>query len=186
MAMLAYVFWHKPAASGDIEAYESALTAFQRSLADVRPRGFVGCAAHALDGAPWLGGGPVYEDWYLLDSWQALGVLNEAAVDARRRGTHDAVAGAASHGSGGVFELRTGSHGVHLPDAVLWLDKPAGHPHADFRERLARLAGDEGCVWERQLVLGPAPEYCVRTTAGPAAAPVAATVVQRRPVHAAI
>jgi hypothetical protein len=176
---LVYLFWHSPHTDGD--SYETALAKFQRALVDAAPPGFLGCASYAVDGAPWLRR-PVYEDWYLLDSWAALGTLNDAAVDARRRSSHDAVAAGVAGGAGGVYLLRAGQPGLDAATPALWFDKPQGTSYADFRERLGRVAGEAGAVWERQLVLGPAPEYCAVTGNGPAAAPVAATVVQRRPV----
>jgi hypothetical protein len=85
---------------------------------------------------------------------------------------------------GGIYLLRAGRAAVDPPSPALWFDKPDGTSYADFRDRLDRVAGDRGAVWERQMVLGPAPEYCAVTGNGPASAPVAATVVQRRPVFA--
>jgi hypothetical protein len=96
---------------------------------------------------------------------------------------HDAVAGVVRGGAGSIYAVRAGAAEATLRRGpALWLGKPAGVPYPGFRERLARLAADDGGVWERQLVLGPAPEYCVVTSAGSAGAPAAATVVQRRPV----
>jgi hypothetical protein len=175
---LAYVFWHSGPRQGDGAGYEAALTAFHEALAESAPPGFAGSAAYAVDGAAWQQP-PLYEDWYLLTDWAALGVLNEAAVDARRRGVHDAVAGAVRGGEGSIYALRAGTAEATLRGPALWLPKPVGVPYPGFREELARLAAGDGGVWERQLALGPAPEYCVVTGAG---APAAATIVQRRPV----
>jgi hypothetical protein len=181
--VLAYVFWHGPRQDGDAGAYERALGAFQRALLDAAPDGLLDCSSHAVEGAPWLPD-PVYEDWYLLGDWAALGTLNHAAVDARRRSSHDALAAAAAAGAGGVYLLRSGPPRVHAADHALWHGKPPGVSYSDFRARLERVAGDGGAIWERQLVLGPAPEYCVITDDGAAAAPVAATVVRRRTIFA--
>jgi hypothetical protein len=180
-AALAYVFWHTAPRDGDIPGYEQALAAFHHALGDAAPSGFVGSAGYAVDGAAWQRP-PLYEDWYLLTDWAALGVLNEAAVDARRRGAHDAVAASARGGAGGIYLLCAGDPDPPPGGPAIWLDKPAGVPYPGFRERLARLTAEQGSVWERQLVLGPAPEYCAVTSSGPAGAPVAATVVQRRQV----
>ena len=179
--VLAYVFWHTAPRDGDIAAYEQALTAFHETLADAAPPGFLGSMAYAVDGAAWQRP-PLYEDWYLLADWNAVGVLNQAAVDARHGPAHDTVAAAARGGAGGIYALRAGDPSSPSRGPALWLDKPRGVPYQDFRERLTRLTAEEGCVWERQLVLGPAPEYCAVTSADPAGAPVAATVVQRRQV----
>src|SRR3954471_22102342 len=102
--MLAYAFWHT--GSGEA-AYEEALAAFHAALADGGPPGFHSSFAYALDGAGWLPA-PLYEDWDLVDDWADLGPLNEAAVDAPRRGAHAVVALAARTGAGGVYLLRSG------------------------------------------------------------------------------
>lgn len=180
--MLAYVFWHTPAARGYSAAYERTLAEFHAALAASPPRGFLGSAAYALDPVPWLAG-EVYEDWYAVESWEDLGALNDAAVDARRVGTHDAAAGVVGNGVAGVYRLRAGSASLVWDGAALWLHKPRGVPYDDFRDTLAGLVADEGGVWERQLLLGPAPEYCALTRAGTDAAPAAATLVNRRPVY---
>jgi hypothetical protein len=179
MALLAYLFWHSHRPDGDPAGYEQALAEFHGELAAAAPAGFHGSTAFAVEGATWMRE-PLYEDWYMVDDWAAVGTLNEAAVDARRRASHDAVAASARAGAGGVYMMRAGAEPLAADGTALWLDKPAGVPYASFRERMARLVAEEGCVWERQLVLGPAPEYCAVTSAGAAAAPVAATVVKRR------
>jgi hypothetical protein len=179
--VLAYVFWHTPGPDGDIGTYERALGAFHRALAAAAPPGFHRSAAHALDGANWLPGRG-YEDWYAVDDWAALGTLNDAALDARRRGPHDSVAAAARGGAGGVYRLRAGDPSIGAGGPALWLAKPDGVPYEEVRERLARLVSGHGGVWERQLALGPAPEYCIAAAGGAASAPMAAAVVQRRPV----
>jgi hypothetical protein len=170
--MLAYVFWHT--GPGD-PAYEEALSAFHTALADGGPPGFHSSFAYAVDGADWLPA-PLYEDWYLVDGWADLGPLNDAAVDARRRGAHDAVALAARRGAGGVYLLRSGEPEAAGP--ALWLHKRAWAPRAEILAGLALLGSG---VWERQLVLGPAPEFCVvgLTDRGGTAG---GTLVQRRRV----
>ena len=52
--------------------------------------------------------------------------------------------------------------------------KPAGEPYATFLARLPRAE-----CWQRQLVLGPAPEFCVL---GPAPEGVDALAVRARVV----
>jgi hypothetical protein len=178
--VLAYVFWHAPSPGGDAAAYEEALTRFHRALGEAVPADFLDSSSHAVSDAPWMRG-PGYEDWYRVADWAALGALNDAAVDARRRAPHDQVAAGAAAGSGAVYLLRAGRPSQDVTEQALWLEKPGGVPYQSFRERLERLvAGGVGGIWERQLVLGPAPEYCVMTGDGAAAAPAAATIVQRR------
>ena len=145
--MIAYVFWHRP--SGDAESYERRLAEFHARLRTEPPDGFRGSAAFSVD-VPWMGTG--YEDWYLVDDWSSLGVLNAAAVDAAHRADHDAVARDAAHGAGGVYALRSG--GLRLDDAgdAQWSAKPLDAPK-----------GADYALWQRQMVLGPAPEYCLLT-----------------------
>jgi hypothetical protein len=137
---LAYVFWHRPGPEADVPAYEGALTGFHASLAAAPPPGFRGSVAFARAAQPWFDG---YEDWYLVDDWTALGVLNAAAVDLRHATPHDAVADRAVAGAGAVFrcDMPLDLRGVR---AATWSSEP--------------LVGD--AVWRRQMVLGPAPQYC--------------------------
>jgi hypothetical protein len=183
--MLAYVFWHRPGdesvappderaggppgpahemvrgphVSGPADAYEAALAVFHRALRADPPAGFRGSAALRLDAAPWLEGeGVAYEDWYLVDDWTALGALNAHAASGARAPAHDAVAQASGHGAGAVYALLTGPPVPPSGGRTLWLSKPSGTARAAFHEELARRAGQ---AWQRQMVLGPAPEYAV-------------------------
>jgi len=81
--VLAYISWHTPARDTDTAAYEQALEHFHRSLAHRPPSGLRGSAVFRAPAPPWTGpveAAHVYEDWYLLDSWSSVGVLEEAAV----------------------------------------------------------------------------------------------------------
>lgn len=152
--MLAYVFWHWPAVAEE-GRYEEALVAFHRSLAASRPDGMRGSRAFAVEAAPWLPVARAYEDWYFLDDFAALGTLNEAAVSGARRAPHDGAARLAGGGAGGVYRRISSPVGRPV-DRITWLAKPAGMSYAEL---LARLPAVE--VWQRQLVLGPAPEFCL-------------------------
>lgn len=157
LAMLAYVSWHWPAPAVERDRYVDLLVAFHRALRAAPPPGFRGSRVLAIDGAPWTPSTSAFEDWYLLDDFAALGALNEAAITAARQAPHDAVARLAGGGAGGVYRrLSSGSSGAGIPDRVHWASKPPGESYAAF---LARLPAVE--VWQRQLVLGPAPELCV-------------------------
>ncbi len=147
--MLAYVFWHRPAAAADVSAYEDAQCAFHAAIE-------VPSASFRIERLPFREGGG-YEDWYLIVDWAALGELNAHAVDAVRREEHDRTASLAAAGWGGVYELVRGA--AEIPVGVEWLDKPRDEPSGDF---IASLPHDS--VWRRQLVLGPAPEFCCSTT----------------------
>src|SRR3954466_131611 len=108
MALLAYLFWHSHRPDGDPSRYEQALADFHGELAAAAPAGFHGSTAFAVEGATWMRE-PLYEDWYMVDDWAAVGTLNEAAVDARRRASHDTVAASARAGAGGVYMMRAGA-----------------------------------------------------------------------------
>ncbi len=161
--MLAYLFWHRPAAGVERGSYERALTGFHRSLAHTPPSGLRGSVAARYEELPWLaGGGAGYEDWYLLDDWAAVGVLEQAALARGHHGAHEAIAAHSGAGSGGVYELVEGAARSAASECAVWVESRPG------RERLSleALLGDglvprRDGLWRRSLVLGPAPEYCV-------------------------
>ena len=158
--LLAYLFWHQPAADQLVEAYEQALVAFHRRLRDVAVPGLVASGSARVAGVPWIAG-EGYEDWYAVHDFNALGVLNDAAVDVAHVDAHDLVARAAGFGAGGVYALERGTIAAPAGHCV-WLTKPTGVAYPDFREQLAvQAAGETVAVWRRQMVLGPAPEFRV-------------------------
>ena len=163
---LAYLFWHWPSGDADRAGYEQRLRDFHGALE------LPGSRTYRLERAPYEGALPhPYEDWYPVPDWQALGELNERAVSGARKTPHDAAAAQAAHGAGGVYGLIQ----AHPPSAgapvatAHWLAKPEGMPYALFHEELAATVPD-ATVWQRQMVLGPAPEYAVLAT-GPIALP---------------
>jgi hypothetical protein len=166
--MLAYVFWHRPADGSDAAAYENAVEHFHRSLAARPPDGFEGSACFRAEQHPGFAG-PGYEDWYLVDDFAALGVLNEAAVGRGHRTAHDTAARHTGDGAAGVYRLLEG--GAHLASVELavWVQhQPGAEPPL-----LGALLGDgmdprSSGLWRRQLVLGPGPEYCVLAAEQPA------------------
>ncbi|HUJ34098.1 MAG TPA: hypothetical protein VLW51_02735 [Solirubrobacteraceae bacterium] len=161
--MLAYLFWHRPSSGQPVGSYEAALVAFHRRLRDVAVPGLVASGTARVRGVPWIDGDG-YEDWYAVDDYAALGVLNDAAVDAAHAEAHDLVALAAGVGAGGLYALERGP--IDTPAGyATWLTKPSGVGYPSFREQLAaHTAGERVTVWRRQMVLGPAPEF--RVTAG--------------------
>lgn len=173
--MLAYVFWHWPLPTVDPATYAEALVAFHRSLAAAPPPGMRRSRVFEVDAAPWVPVARAYEDWYLVDDFTALGALNEAAVSGARRDPHDAAARRAAGGQGGVYRLVAEATRPVAPP-VTWCSKPAGVAYAEF---LARLPAGE--TWQRQMVLGPAPEFCVR--GADAAASLGGVAVTTRPVY---
>lgn len=145
--MLAYLFWHRPRPGVETTEYEEAQRRFHE-----RPE--VRSACFRLDRLPFEGGAG-YEDWYLVEDWAALGKLNATAVDSMHRGSHDQAAAGAGEGWGAVYACVRGE--PKIPVETEWRDKPRGESSDRF------IAGIEGAVavWQRQMVLGPAPELCV-------------------------
>ncbi|MEX0821814.1 MAG: hypothetical protein WD021_06680 [Rhodothermales bacterium] len=165
--MLAYVFWHAPREGTDPDAYEDALIAFHGALHEAPhetpPQGLRMSAVYRHYALPWAPPSMfVYEDWYLVDSFAALGTLNAAAVSGSRRPSHDAAARASSWGAGGVYASR-GDDATTAGHFTYWISKPGGMDYESFYDTLRASSGVETGVWQRQLVLGPAAEFCIRT-----------------------
>jgi hypothetical protein len=145
--VLAYLFWHQPRPGVDPLAYEQSQRPFHASLETTS-------ACFRVAKLPFGDRESGYEDWYLVDNWEELGDLNRAAVDSPSLPDHDRAASMSAHGWGGIYSL---VHGVAaVPDATTWLDKPRGEPSEQFISSLP-----ETSVWRRQMVLGPAPEFCL-------------------------
>jgi hypothetical protein len=167
--VLAYVFWHRPGEGIDNEAYERAAERFHRSLAHTPPVGLRGSALYRVARLPWLQGRAGYEDWYLLDDFAAIGVLNEAAVAHGHRSTHDEIARRFGAGAGGMYGLLEGHPDLHRAQVVVWVSRPPGSKRGALGELLGDgLDPEHASLWRRQLVLGPAPEYCVLAPERPA------------------
>jgi hypothetical protein len=159
--MLAYVFWHWPAAEVAHEAYEQLLLSFHRALAEAAIPGFQSTTTFRVEGhAPWLGGTPAYADWYLLDGSSALDVLNEAAVSSTRKGPHDVLARAMAAGAGSLLQLRSSEAHLEAARVSSWVAKPKGMPYDPFYARLQPVcASHKASLWRRQMVLGPTTEF---------------------------
>ena len=160
---LGYVFWHWLRVGGEVGAYEDALADFQRTLLENAPPGFRGAMVFRQDPAPWLSApGPHYVDWYLTDGSAALDPLNDAAVSAACRATHDAAAGAAAGGTAGLYRLRQGAVEAAEVRCATWFFKPAGMSYEALDADLAhRMQGIPSQLWSRAMTLGPTPEMCV-------------------------
>jgi hypothetical protein len=181
--VLAYLFWHRPLDGSSVADYEQAQVAFHRSLHRTPPVGLCCSAAFRVPQLPFLERAanadreagalaPGYEDWYLVEDYAALGVLNGAAVGRGHRSAHDEAARRLGAGTGGLYALVEGERwesgqrpGLEsIGDATLaaWVAPPSGS-----RQRvLGELLGDgmdrrHASLWRRQLVLGPAPEFCL-------------------------
>jgi hypothetical protein len=161
--MLAYVFWHTAQPAVDPADYESRLGAFHTALADAKPDGLIESVAFRMDSVPWLeSDNPVYEDWYLLEGSAALDPLNDAAVSAHRSLPHDAVASVAGAGCGGLYRLRLGTPDHAATNVAFWVSKPPVMKYPEFYETVEPAVDSaHGALWGRQMVLGPAPEFCI-------------------------
>jgi hypothetical protein len=166
--VLAFLAWHRAAPGVERAAYEGALERFHRSLAHRRPSGFRGSASVRVEQVPWLDGA-VYEDWYVVEDWAALGVLEEAAVSRGHVSAHDAAASLTGMETAAVYRLLEGSADPGRASMAVWVSAARGHT----RPALAQLLGDgidpeRDGLWQRCLVLGPAPEYCLLAGVAPA------------------
>ena len=160
--MLAYLFWHWPQAHTDLREYETRQRAFHAALAAAPAPGFRWSFTAGMSGAPWAAAGAdAYEDWYAVDDFTALGALNDAAVSGSRLAPHDAAAAAVAGGAGGVYGLRVGT-ALRAPQSAQWFGKPAGMSYRDLFARLTPVVeGAHAALWMRQMVLGPAREFCL-------------------------
>ncbi|MFI4991830.1 MAG: hypothetical protein ACHQHO_13070 [Solirubrobacterales bacterium] len=189
--MLAYLSWHRPAAGVEQATYEQALERFHRSLAHRPPSGFRSSAAFRVAEIPWLvsiaaedrdsdrpsqpvpetGAPPAqpgYEDWYLLDDWGAVGVLEEAAVSRGHLTAHDRLAALAGTATGSVYRLIEGCARLDGAGVAVWVSRAPGHEHPSLSALLGDgMEPDLGGLWRRCLGLGPAPEFCLLAAEAP-------------------
>jgi hypothetical protein len=136
---------------------------FHGALREAGPPGFIGSAVCRSGPVPWLSvGAEVYADWYLLESSAALDPLNEAAVSGRRRRPHDDAARAAAGGAGGLYRLADGVAEIAHARWTAWFSKPEGQAYEElYAEARGWLRQPGSGLWRRQMVLGPAPEFCL-------------------------
>ncbi len=166
--MLAYVFWHRPAPGVAPETYAALVTRFHRSIAARPPAGFVRSMSFHAPAPNWLGEAPAFEDWYVVEDFAALGVLNAAAVGRGHLSSHDAAARHSGLATGSIYLLLEGTASLGQARVAVWIEKPRGVESP----LLAALLGDgmdgaQAGLWQRQLALGPAPEYCVLAPEAP-------------------
>ena len=174
---LAYVFWHWKGESIGTDDYQARASEFHASLATAPPEGFVRSVCFSIAGAGWIpGGGPAYEDWYRIESSAALDALDRAAVAPPHQSPHDAIAGRVSGGTGGLYRLRQGTPLDGQARHAHWFRKPAGMTYDSLYRLLDPLVEVNGAaLWGRQMVLGPAPEFCLQAReSAPLPAPVEA------------
>jgi hypothetical protein len=160
--MLGYVFWHHAVAGSDPAAYEESLREFHGALRGHPPDGFLGSAAFGFKGAPWFPEPQGYLDWYAVADFAGLGLLNTAAVTHARKIPHEAVARMAGGGFGGVVKLAAGCAAFDQASFGTWLTKPAGMSYGDFLDQASSLINPSiAGLWQRQMTLGPGPEFCI-------------------------
>lgn len=167
--MLAYLLWHGPRQEADLDAYQRAAERFHRSLRHAPPAGFRSSSLMRIEAPPWLAAGSWFEDWYLLDDFCALGVLGEAAVAAGHRSSHDDIARRYGSGAGGVYKLIEGRCQTAAHELSVWVTRPAGAVAPGLGDMLGDgMDPQRASLWRRQMVLGPAPEYCLLASEPPA------------------
>jgi hypothetical protein len=156
--VLAYVFWHWPRPGIEREEYEGRLVDFHREMSRSLPTGVRRSLVWRVSGAPWLPSGSGYEDWYLVDDSAALDLINRDAVTGVLGTRHEAVARLSGGGTAGLYQPAQIAAGVVECALAIWFSKPGGLSYGDL---YSRLDAAPGRLWQRMLVLGPTPEYCL-------------------------
>lgn len=158
--MLAYVFWHRPLAQADRNAYEAGILRFQSALAAHPPPGFIAAGSFAISPVPWLSNQEGYEDWYRLEASWALDPLNGFAVAGAVQPAHDVAAAQMDEGQGGIYAHVAGDPIAAAQLTVYWLTRPRGIQWQPALEAV-RARMPAAVIWRRQMVLGSAGEFAV-------------------------
>jgi hypothetical protein len=160
-AVLAYVLWHHARNAALRNVYEAGLAAFHGGLQRARIPGFITSSSHAVSPLPWLHQSASHEDWYVVEDWAALGALNERAVAGHHKTPHDLIAHSASVEAAALYGLRAGTCNAQASRAT-WFNKPPNLAYWVLWEMLDPYLRETECsLWQRQLALGPSPEFCI-------------------------
>jgi hypothetical protein len=164
--MLAYVFWHWPQTTVDIDQYESDLVQFHRTLQANKPEGFQRSVVLVIEDPFWLRTeGSAYEEWYLLDDSAAMDRLNYAAVNGPCEEPHNRVARNAADGVGGLYRLRLGDDHFETAHIATWFSKPSGMSYPNFdAEMRTVMDATNSTLWARTMTLGPTTEFCLHSS----------------------
>ena len=164
--MLAYVFWHQRASAVAREEYQEKLVAFHQILQERQPQGFVGSMVLEMAQLPWMNeGSEVYKDWHIVENSAAFDLLDEAAVTGICREPHNQVARLAGNGTGGLYRLKGGTSDFSQLAGIrfaTWFNKPDGMSYNQLYELLYQRPDEQqDILWQRQMTMGPALEFCL-------------------------
>lgn len=167
--MLSYVFWHWSQPTISAQDYTDRLIAFHQSLHNHAFVGFHSSHVFQIPNAPWgPPAQPLYEDWYLVEDFAALGMLNETAVVAANKAPHDQAAQYAADGTAGLYQLYAGDVNPAHAHIACWFAKPSGMTYKLFFSLVRPLVAEHGgALWQRQMTLGPTPEFCWQAPVAP-------------------
>ena len=85
----------------------------------------------------------------------------EKAVSAPLTVPHESIARQASGGIGGLYRLRFGDAASSVNRGAIWFSKPPAMTYPELDEALSSVLQRGAALWQRQLTLGPTPEFCL-------------------------
>lgn len=161
--MLAYSVWHHASGETEIEPYQESLIQFHKTMAEVKPQGFLSSLFFTLPAVPWMGENQtIFMDWYFVEDSASLDPLNDSVLAGKRKESHDVVAGGTSGGVTALYQPRLGNEKISDVNFITWITKPKGLSYPDFFQELNFIEHDKNAsCWMRYMALGPGPEFCV-------------------------